>query len=228
MTTTPTETETDPLPKALEGTEIVKDEDSVAPDPAPAGDTERTDPEPEESDLEKIAPKVDAKTYTFGKELKDKDKLVCTQRTLSFFGKLETFALLGDALDRALSGGASFDSIMSLIPGSSEKIAPEMVLRVATKLIAYAPELLLDLYCVWLNIPRDKRWEAKAILEIEIDDDIGFEIVETFVDQNGQVISDFFTEKIPKLAERIKVRFSLEDLAQSKPSSDTPPDTRSE
>lgn len=127
------------------------------------------------------------------------------QDPLTFFEKNEFLSLVARALEDAMVGGADIDAILSLL-GMSEEDLRKMVdgkgsddtrylalslFNIITRLLATAPRLLEDLYLIVLSVPPDKREAVREHLR-EIDDDTGFGILETFVDQNTTTIRDFF------------------------------------
>jgi len=128
------------------------------------------------------------------------------QDPLTFFEKNEFLALVGMALDDMVASGADITAILTLI-GMSEQDLKKMMegdlegidvsfmagslFNVITRLITQAPRLLEDLYLIALSVPPEKRQQVRDHLR-EIDDDTGFGILETFVEQNTTTIRDFF------------------------------------
>lgn len=158
-----------------------------------------------------ISPPVSFKEY----RLLDGD-LVLTQKPLSFFGKMELMAVLGNALEHALSeGGASVTDLLSGMPGDrSENLSlndfrdADAFVKGIAKLIQYTPDLMGDLYCVALGIPRGQREYVKGVMELHeseggLSDDQGIEIFDTFIEQNWQVLVDFFKQKIIPIFEKM-------------------------
>ena len=138
------------------------------------------------------------------------------QRPLSFFGKMEIFAVLGGALDKAMSGpdGLSLNELINGPGELGESVTTENLrdadtfVKAISKLVQYAPELLLDLYVVVLAVPRGEREVVKVLLQEPVEnggltDDEGFGIIETFVDQNWDVMADFFGARIQPLIEKV-------------------------
>lgn len=70
----------------------------------------------------------------------------------------------------------------------------------------HAPELLLDLYLIILGVPKRQRSDVKVILEDTLDDETGFKILDVFIEQNAELMIDFFTKKIPGLAKKISTK----------------------
>jgi hypothetical protein len=125
--------------------------------------------------------------------------MVFEQRPLSLFGKIDFFSVMGKALDRAMSGpdGISLADLMDAPSSATELREADLFIRGISKLAAYAPEIMGDIYCVILAVPRGSREFAKQVMELPQEsggftDDEGLGVLETFVDQNWDVIMDFF------------------------------------
>ncbi len=175
--------------------------------------------------LDQIEPKSAARIQILGLEKEEREYV---QRPLSYFGKLEMFGVLGTAIDRALTEGLRFTDVIGTIPGMSSGggVTVEGFMQAVGKLASYAPDLLLDLYTIWLGVPREERWEARRLMTLPeseggLSDDDGIEIIETFLDQNAEVLKDFFNQRLKPLIERAKSRFGLEEQQSLKPSSPT-------
>jgi hypothetical protein len=131
-----------------------------------------------------------------------------TQRPLSFFGKLEFFSLIGDTVDVALQTGLTVNTMLEAMPASTGLSARDFsdvdsfVLAIS-KLMKYAPDLLRDCYCVWLNVPIEERAWAKQCFE-KMSDEEGIDIIETFIDQNAEAIENFFRKEVTKLWSRVQ------------------------
>lgn len=129
------------------------------------------------------------------------------QRPLSYFGKLEFFSMIGETVDVALQTGLTVNTMLEAMPGQGANIQAsdfadvDSFFMAIAKLTRYAPDLLKDCYCVWLNVPFDERMWAKQRLD-EISDDEGIDIIETFLDQNTEAIENFIREKVIGLWKR--------------------------
>ena len=178
---------------------------------------------------EVLEPEAQIRTVTVGK---DPYALTYLQRPVSFFQKVELFALLGGALDKAMSGpdgltvGDLFDGPAGLgteLNTQNLKDA-DMFVRSLAKLVQYSPDLLLDLYVVILGVPRNERAMVKDMMDQNeaeggLSDEDGFGILNTFVDQNWDVLADFFGSRIKPLIS--KVSNKLQESAPSKPLKNT-------
>jgi hypothetical protein len=167
---------------------------------APAKETEDA--------LEVLEPDVTEREVDLG------EGYVYTQKPLSFFGKIELFSVTGKAVDKALSDGASIGDILGDVPDINNPLSTstseaDVFISAVVKIAEHAPELLKDLYCVILAVPRGERERAKELFE-NLSDDEGIKILEVFVDQNWEVLTNFFKEKILPLSNKIgaKVRGS--------------------
>lgn len=157
--------------------------------------------------LEVLEPEVTERTVDLG------EGYVYTQKPLSFFGKIEFFSVVGKAVDKALSEGTSITDLLdvpdinSSNPLGSGMQEADVFITAIAKISQHAPELLKDLYTVILAVPRGERERVKELFE-NLSDDDGIGILETFVDQNWEVLTNFFKEKILPLSNKIgaKVR----------------------
>lgn len=158
------------------------------------------------------------------------EEYVLVQKPLTFFGKMEFFAVMGKAIEKALADGSTISELLDVPDRGDGKLSTDdlkdadVFVKAIAKLIQYAPELMGDLYCVVLGIPRGEREYAKFRLENELTDDQGFDILNTFIDQNWEVMIDFFSEKILPLFK--KVTEKVQESTSSKSSKPTPQSTR--
>lgn len=179
--------------------------------------------EPQDSPVEILEPSAKVTSITIGGQ-------EYVQRPLNFFQKMDLFAVLGDALDKAMSGpnGLSLNSLLDVPDAREGSLTSEDFLdadafvRAVARLIQFAPELLQDVYCIILGVPRNRRADFKPVLENELSDDEGFQIIETFIDQNWEVLRDFFGQRIQPLITKVQGSES------STPSSPTVPATASQ
>lgn len=127
------------------------------------------------------------------------------QDPLTFFEKNEFLSLVARALEDVLMSGADLDAVLTIVGMSEEDLRVLMegqsqadlgmltnsLFNVITRLIGFAPRILEDLYLIALSVPPDRREAVREHLRL-IDDDTGFGILETFVEQNATTIRDFF------------------------------------
>ena len=105
---------------------------------------------------------------------------------------------------------------------SQDAADAELFAQMLLKLVSQAPEMLRDLYVIALGVPRGRREYVKTLLELNeedggLSDEQGVKIIETFVDQNGEVLMRFFEERISPLVEKFR-RVLAPASASSKPS----------
>lgn len=159
------------------------------------------------------------------------EQQVFVQEELKFFGKIDFFAVMAKAIEKAMKEGVSISELLDM-PDREENeefniddfAEADTFVKAVMQLVGYAPELLLDLYCVILAVPRAERKEAKELFERYVEDEQGFQIISVFVDQNWDVMVSFFKERITPLVRQVggKVRTSV----PSKPSKRTRQTTR--
>jgi hypothetical protein len=174
--------------------------------------------------LDQLAPRYDANSVTIV-DTKTRDgkpvSRTYVQRPLSFVAKYELYAVVGDAIDRATED-VGIDGLLESIglsvssnkgvSGTDLRDATQ-IMRIAAKLLRYSPTLIHDLFAVLLDIPMDERaWAAEVMRrspeEGGIDDDEGFAILETAIDQNAEAIEAFFVKKGAALVARAKLRLT--------------------
>jgi hypothetical protein len=195
-----------------------------------------------EAELDAIAPRYDARVWTVGSAERAKNY---TQRPLGFFAKTEWFALMTRAIDTMITaeGGGNVAYIMAqMFRGRSQtedsngagdgfdmqnlEDAAAFAQAIA-KLGSETPEFLKESFCIWLGVPRFEREWAKECMEKlpeegGLTDDQGFEIIETFVDQNAEAMKGFFFKRIPGMVRRVADRFELNSKQENAPESEAP------
>lgn len=173
----------------------------------------------EEMDI--LEPMVENKPWTFTDE--NNESRVYVQKPLSFFGKIEFFSLIGDAVDRLNTE----DRPLNLTEMFGGQATADTFVALLSRIAGQAPETLQEAYCIFLHVPRGERDWAKWVMESQLTDDEGMDIIERFVDQNAESIQDFFGSKGQSLMKKITSRFGLAAPAQSsKPSKRTQPRTK--
>lgn len=206
-----------------------------------------------EAELDILQPRYDARLWTVGSGERAKNY---TQRPLGFFAKTEWFALMTRAIDTMITaeGGGNVAYIMAQMfrgrtapAGDGDRFDMSQLEDAAAfaqaiaKLGSETPEFLKESFCIWLGIPRYEREWAKECMEAlpeegGLTDDAGFEIIETFVDQNAEAMRGFFFRRIPSMVRRVADRFEINSkqdepdpaAASSKPSKRTPRRTASD
>lgn len=188
-------------------------------------DYEQQDQQPPEPDAPEVAeedvvdilvPKASSVQWIFGPN----GSFVFTQRPLSFIAKMQWFSLVGDVLDKALSGenGMSINNLLST-PGRPGELSladfrnADTFVQAIAKLLAVAPDFLVKSYCIWLAVPdwqRDMVGDALMLPPDEggLSDEQGIEIIEVFIDQNYEALDSFFRDGLMGLANRVQARMA--------------------
>lgn len=156
--------------------------------------------------LDKVEPDASHKQWTIGV---GEHAHTYTQKPLSYFAKMEFYALLADAIDKAVEDDQSLSLTGMMKSGELSFDNPDAFLRVMVKLVRFVPDLFEEAYCIFLAVPRGDRYMVKEMMRAPVDeggiaDDDGLMIVQTFIDQNLKAIEEFFTGRLPKLARRVK------------------------
>ena len=187
------------------------------------------EPESEQEQVERdvldtIVPKSEPRVWTLGP---DEISRTYVQKPLSFIAKMQWFSLVGDVLDKALSGqdGMSLNSLFSTPTRGGELRVQDFrdadtFVQAIGKLLAAAPDFLVDSYIIWLNVPDYDRDIVREILKLPPDegglsDDQGIEMIEVFLDQNYEALADFFSQRIGQLQRRVQ---KLNKVRASRPS----------
>lgn len=172
------------------------------------------------------------------------------QRPLGHMARMRFFSLMTSAFSRALratggqvagmgdvfgnQGGTMVQRYQRLRERDWSDASSFMVM--AFELASYYPDLFIEAYTIWLDVPTGERIWAKQVFEQDWDpannrwgltDEDHDIIVGTFIDQNYEKLRAFFTSTLPGQIRRVvqneKARKEREDRAstsdQSKPSS---------
>ncbi len=169
--------------------------------------------------IDTIVPKAEPKSWTLkqiGKDGELVESRTYVQRPLAFFSKMQWFALVGEVIDKSISGneGLRLSSLFEM-PGRGGNLSAadfreaDTFVQGVGKILVHAPDFLEKSYCIWLSVPDYEQDWAKAVMNEPADkgglsDDDGLEIVEVFIDQNWESLEAFFREKIASLRARIQ------------------------
>jgi hypothetical protein len=207
----------------------VADPTAIEPEDDPATMPEIEDPEGELEELEDRSLPVERSLWSIGRD-NERVERVYTQQGLMWFGKIELYGLLGQAVRVVLEGdnpmgiGNMIDfasnprgmvaDLMGSMPGADD--APDVqeagqdmeveagkILAAFAEVVAQAPQLLAHAYCIVLAIPKTHRNWAIEWAFPNMDDEMGKDILHTFIDQNWGVMEDFFAQELPKIVRRI-------------------------
>lgn len=212
-----------------------------APEP-PEGEAPVSGPEDEVIDvIDTIKPKAERKVW---KVVDDKAEPTVTreyvQEPLSYFAKMEFFGLVGEVIDKAVSGedGLKVSSLFDMPTRGGQLSAADFrdadtFVQAVGKLLTYAPDFLQKCYCIWWGVPEYERsWVIEVISRSPaqggLSDREGMEAVEIFIDQNWEALEAFFRDEISSLRDRVQARRKEAESRRSKRSNGTPPPTQSE
>jgi hypothetical protein len=221
--------------------EEVADPTAIEPEDAPAVMPETEDPEGEIEELEDRSMPVERTLWNIRPprdgQPEQRIERTYTQKGLKWFGKIELYGLLGQAVRVVLEGdnpmgiGNLMDfaqnpqqmvnDLVGNLPGAEDapdrddsqdlEVEAGKVLAAFAEVVARAPELLSAAYCIVLAIPKTHRNWAIEWAFPNMDDEMGQDILHTFIDQNWGVMEEFFTQELPKIVKRVA-------KARSKPS----------
>lgn len=172
-------------------------------------------------ELEILESSVTPKAWTLNDGVNEPKTYV--QKPLSFFGKIEFFSLIGDAVDQMSTEERPLN-LQELFGGDA---TTDSFVAVISRLASQAPETLQEAYCIWLSVPRGERDWAKWVMNDQLTDDEGFQIIDLFVEQNAEELQNFFAVKGQSLVKKISRKFGLNAPApSSKQSKPTQPRTK--
>lgn len=152
------------------------------------------------------------------------------QSKLSFFGKLELSRIVGKALGQAAEGGLGLrelaqDANLNNVDG---------IMKVFASVAEHVPDLWLNIYMLALGVTDIEKPLVKEILtqshdeetgEGGLSDEDGIAIMETFIDQNGKALRDFFRDALPKLWTRFQKELEI-STSNTEPSKSSKPSRR--
>lgn len=148
------------------------------------------------------------------------------QDPLTFFEKNEFFGLIARAIETAISSGADINGILTLIGMDEDSLqrikkgeidftmlpAATGMVSIIARVFSLAPNLLQDAYLIALSVPFDRWREVRPAL-VQIDDDTGFGIMETLIEQNKATVEDF----LPRWLELLKTAIQTKTLPEDDP-----------
>jgi hypothetical protein len=147
--------------------------------------------------------------------------IIYVQRPLSFFGKIELFSVLADAIEKALADGALVSELLDELDagaiGSGNLGEADVLVKVIAKVTKYAPETLQEIFAISFKVKRNERTVFFEDLE-NISDEQAMRILNQFIDQNWDAIMDFFKEQIRPLITKISEKLQPSESTSSKPS----------
>lgn len=125
----------------------------------------------------------------------------------------------GLSLDRLSPGEASipleFDNGQVRLAGDGNNLVDPIVQGIA-KLASYVPDLMAELQCIWLRIPRGQRAQVMDIWSRSPDDggmsmDQGEEMLNIFIEQNYDEINSFLKRyaRVKDTVQKMRTRSKL-------------------
>jgi len=126
------------------------------------------------------------------------------QDPLTFYEKNEFFGLVGRAVEEMVMTTGDVTALLSLFGMSDETVEKirkgeidvslldqlPYIVGALSRLLAAVPGMLMELHLLALSVPPEKQREVRDGLR-QIDDDTGFGITQTFVEQNIETMRDF-------------------------------------
>lgn len=157
---------------------------------------------------------------------KESEYSVYVQQPLGWMSRSRFFSIMTAAMSKAIraTGGevAGMGDIFGEGGGTMRERAAKLTQRdfqdassfaaMAMELSAYVPDLLLECYCIWLQVPTNERIWARQVFEQPWDPDSnkwGLKdhehrvVIGTFIDQNYEELRAFFTDDLPAIARRV-------------------------
>lgn len=217
-----------------------RDEQPVEPEDLEPGDEERElAPDVEVDDEEILEPKV----LPVVRQLTDAKGVTreYVQAPMLYFQKFELYGLLGRAVQIVMDGERGLglgdlgeimnprnliDEIQSRMPGyddAPDRAEDTMNIEDASKMIAAfarvisaSPDMLKEAYCIVLDVPKAHRIWAMEWSLPKIDDELGTDVMHTFIDQNWALIEGFFFEELPRIFKRAAQARARSATARSK------------
>lgn len=238
-----------PKPKATSADALSKDQKALD-DLEGVGDTTESWLDKPVDDLTEVKRWIIGKPPSEGG--KETEYSIYVQQPLGWMARSRFFSLMSSALSRAIraTGGdvAGMGDIFGNEGGTLRERGERLMQRdwqdastfaaLIAELAAYVPDLLLDCYCIWLQVPTKERGWAKAVFDQPHDpernlwgptDDEHRDIIGRFIDQNFESLREFFTGDLPAIARRVvlneRKRTDRESTsAQSKQSNSSGPE----
>jgi hypothetical protein len=167
--------------------------------------TEEVDP------IEVLEPEMAEYTFTLGEN--GPDPMTFTQKPLSFMGKMKLFSVLSSTLKKVMENDVSISDLLDAPASDSLPLSGDAsdeantFLKTLLAVAEYAPERMGDVFCVILAVPGGQTEYVKEKFDTELTDEQAFSILNTFVDQNWDVLYDFFTGKGLSLFKKISQKF---------------------
>lgn len=197
-----------------------------------------------EAELDKLDPMVEVVSYTIGKPPdqggEPNEYSIFVQQPLGYVACLRFYGLVGKTVAEAIKAGGAVDlgDAFNATGGNIQDRAKQIMEQsfndagsfaaLLFQLIAYSPDFILEFYCIALDVPKDERRWAKAVMEQPwrpennkwgLQRKQGQDIIERFIDQNYDEVRDFFGDLVRNVNKRVrkneKRRKSVSDQSKS-------------
>lgn len=202
--------------------------DQAEPEPEPVETDAENQRAAAQEDMEALVAKVAAKEWHIGPEGDlGRDYL---QEELSVIGEIQWFSLLGEFLDKAMTGEGAI-SLNALLSPPQRRNSEQFQVRdfqdadtfihALGKLLVFAPEFMEKSICIWLSVP-DYEWDlVREYMKMSpsrggMSHDMFEDILAIFIDQNYTSIDRFFRERYGRLRARYQAR--AKEASQSRSS----------
>jgi hypothetical protein len=139
------------------------------------------------------------------------------QHELAFLPKLRFLRLLSGTIRVAAANeqGGVGAFISDALGSVQDGIGTGEFLETLLKLVELVPDFIDEAYVMALNVkPEDQLWATEALEQI--DDELGMDILDTFITQNGKALRNFFTQRLAKAGQRLTQTVGpIEDTEQA-------------
>jgi len=165
----------------------------------------------EENVIEILEPSSAEYSFILGED--GPDPLSFNQKPLNFMGKIKLFSVLSETLRKVMDKDVSISDLLDApdsdsLPLSGDRSGEaDIFVKSIASVLEYAPEALGDIFCVILAVPASQQEYVKGRLDEELTDEQAFAVLNTFVDQNWEVLHDFFTGQGMSLFKKITAKF---------------------
>lgn len=171
-----------------------------------------------EEELEEVEPLSTPREWIIGPP---EDRRTFVQKQLSFHKKVKFFALLAQTVRQvtAVGGQGALSDLLqgeSLMErgrqlGSADMTDAESFVNLASSLVMFADDFLLDAQCLFLNVPVGQQVWVKEMLDRDVSegglsDEEHVETIRLFVAQNWPAIKHFFGVLLPKVWKEVQTQ----------------------
>lgn len=207
---------------------VPQDFDQAESEPVPEPPEVKAQRAAADADMAVLIPKTAAKQWHIGPDGDVGRNYV--QEELSVIGEIQWFALLGEFLDKAMTGPGAISMNALLSPPQRRNPGQFQVqdfqdadtfIHALGKLLVFMPEFMEKSICIWLAVP-DYEWDlVREYMKSSpsrggMSHDMFEDILAIFLDQNYAAIDRFFRERYGRLRARYQAR--AKEASQSRSS----------